>query len=373
MAERLDGALPPGERPAWPEMVGERLGPLARAQAEALAQNETEPAAFSAALAARLALFEDLRHRPDGAPERIARDTAAACAFLDALRADSAEPAVRPLRARLPLLAALALPASRAAAVEHEGGGSGQPLLDHLSVRVLGRKLLGLERGGMELFQRGRGVSPERFAAERRRLERIARAGLLPAARTALLHFDFAKGGSPEQRRAWSGLPGVDLGVHNEAAAAILAADGLDPALLPFPAAEPLVRALVASHGVTGQIVRGESPLSALAPFAAFLRGDDLAPLATALDTSVEAARELTLDLLHLLNVCDTAGVREELLDDRLADELEDTLRLVLAARGAAEPAVELEAHERQRWADRLPGAPAAEVARRRLADRLTR
>ncbi|HUP19873.1 MAG TPA: methyltransferase domain-containing protein [Gemmatimonadota bacterium] len=372
VVERLAGALSAGERPRWPEIVGERLGSLFRAQAEALVQGAGNPTEFVSALEARIALLEELLAAPGNAPARIAGDTAAACAFLDALRAGPRVRALATLRERLPLLAALAHPASRAAAIEHEGGGSGQPLLDHLAVRVLGRKLNGLERGDLDVFQRGGGLSPARFDTEHRRLCRLRDAGLLPAARVALLHFDFAKGGTARQRRRWGRLPGVDLGIHNEAAAAIMAAEGIPSGMLRFPAEGPVVRAVVESHGLTGQIVRGETPLSALASFVRFGRGAGLEDFAAALAVSPAEARTLLFDVLHLVNLCDTAGVREGLLDDRLAGELEDTLQAARQVPGR-QPVRELRDSERDRWTGSVPGAPAAEVARRRLADRLGR
>ncbi|HTM19398.1 MAG TPA: hypothetical protein VL172_02785, partial [Kofleriaceae bacterium] len=225
--------------------------------------------------------------------DHILSDTEAALAALDAPGALGPE------------LAALGVVPPDLCAVEQEPAA--QPLIDHLR-RVLGRKLAGLERGDRAAFQRGGGLSAARFAEEVAVLRRVADAGLLPCVRAALLHLDFAKGGSAEQRAAWTAL-GAELTVHNLAAAEILRATGglrRFPMLAAEPARERLVLALIESHGLAGQAVRGETPLAMFGPWIGFLR-------------SGVVPAELATDCLHVVNLCDTAGVREGLMDDALA------------------------------------------------------
>ncbi len=254
--------------------------------------------------------------------DHILEDTAAALAAVDALAGGT-------IPEGHPELAALAVVPPDLCAVEQEP--SARPLLDHLR-RVLDRKLIGLERGERERFQRGAGgLSEAQFAAEVAVLRRVAAAGLLPCVRAALLHLDFAKGGSPQQRAAWESL-GVELGVHNQAAADILRATG---SLRRWPGIdERLVIALVESHGLAGQAVRGETPEIMFERWRSFVRADGRTELAT--------------DCLHLVNLCDTAGVREGLVDDALAAEMRAVVDRVAAGAGVPE------AWPRPQLADRL-------------------
>ena len=90
-------------------------------------------------------------------------DTAFAAAVLEGLRGDAAAH----VGAAFPDTLALAAP--MAPQVEHDAG-TDRPLLDHVATRMLGRKLLGLERGDLARFQE-RGLSEPAFAA----LSRVAR------------------------------------------------------------------------------------------------------------------------------------------------------------------------------------------------------
>ncbi len=239
-------------------------------------------------------------------------DTAFAAAVLEGLRGESA-PAVA---AAFPETLALAAP--MAAQVEHDAG-SDRPLLDHIATRILGRKLLGLERGDLARFQ-DRGLSPDAFAALSTLARRVIDARLGPALRVALIHLDIAKTASVVLRTAWA-AQGISLDVHNEASAAILRRSDRARS---WPLPEILGKlaiALVEAHGLAGQHVRGESPLAMFAPLVGTLR--DLAPgLGRVLGVSAAEAVALALDALHVINACDTAAVREGLLDDALLDAL---------------------------------------------------
>ncbi|HWO22693.1 MAG TPA: methyltransferase [Kofleriaceae bacterium] len=326
---------------AWRRLV-ERVGPAA------LATWLSPPALVAAALA----------------------DTAFAAALLEALR--DGGPAAAAAAAAFPEAAALAAPMP--AQVEHDAG-SDRPLLDHVAARLLGRKLRGLETRDLALFQ-DRGLSAAAFERLAAACERVLKAGLGPPLRAAILHLDIAKTASAQHREAW-GAQGISLEVHNEAAAAILRrADRTAQ----WPLSAVLGRLAIAwieAHGLAGQHVRGEGPLAMYAPFVGTLR--DLAPgLARLTSVPPGDAVRLALDALHVLDACDTAAVREGLLDDALLEQLagvRERLASVCAPPAWAQPdraLAQLAPPSRLRGA---PGEPVAEGARaavvRALADRL--
>ena len=241
-------------------------------------------------------------------------DTGFAHAMLEALRADG--PAAAAFGAAFPETRALAAPMPTQ--VEHDVG-SERPLLDHIATRLLGRKLRGLETRDLARFQ-DRGLSPEAFERLASIAARVLAAGLGPALRAAILHLDIAKTASTAHRAAWS-AQGIPLDVHNEAAGEILRKGDRAPSW-PLPEVlGKLVIAWVEAHGLAGQHVRGEGPLLMFAPLVGALR--DLAPaLARVLGVAQPEAVALVLDALHVLDACDTASVREGLLDDALLDGL---------------------------------------------------
>ncbi len=254
----------------------------------------------------------------------IATDTELAAAALEALRDPAEHVAGRVARA-LPLVAALAVPAPPP--VEHEpppAGVTSRPLLDHVAVRALGRKLAGLERRDPVRF--GAGLSPTAFAAACAAVDAVRGAGLLDVVRLALLHLDVAKGGDAATRARWQHA-GVDLTIHNLASARLFerehGAAFTDGAL---------ITALIESHGLAGQSLRGETPRSAFARMLARI-ATLRAPLAARLGVDEARAAALICETLHVVNVVDTAAVREGLLDDRLLAGLEG-VRDWLAALG---------------------------------------
>jgi SAM-dependent methyltransferase len=327
------------------------------------------PEEATARIAARELLLGEIGELGDAAlRDRVSTDTRAALALLETLRSDGTALGRR-VRALFPELGALAIVADAHAAAEHERAENepAHPLLDHLE-RVLGRKLLGLEEDDRARFQRDQALSAAAFREEVQRFERLRSRGLLSCVRWALLHLDFAKGGDPARRAAWT-HQGADLSVHNEAARFLL-----QHAAPPPPSAHtPLLFALVESHGLTGQAVRGETPFSLFARFVRYLRIQGAA-LATSLGVSRSEAHEAALDALHFVNVCDTAGVREGLYTDALRAEMEALEGRIgaVADFGAAldetSISAELAADEDRRWA----GAPDS-ANRARLGDRLRR
>src|SRR5690606_40302464 len=138
-----------------------------------------------------------------------------------------------------------------------------------------------------------------------------------------------------------------------------------------------LAIAWIEAHGLAGQHVRGEGPLAMYAPLVGALR--DLAPgLARLTGAPPGDAVRLALDALHVLDACDTAAVREGLLDDALLGKLarvRDQLTIVAAQAPWTDPYAALAALapplDRARLADRLrslrakrqhAGEPAATV-----------
>ncbi len=270
----------------------------------------------------------------------ILGDTRFAAAALETLRQPESA-AAQQVVAAFPEVAALAHPAP--SQVEHDPSESGRPLLDHIASRLLAKKLAGLEASDLFLFQRDAGLSEPAFAALATIARRVLDAGLGPALRAAILHLDIAKTASPALRAQWQ-AQGIALDVHNEAAAAILRR-----ANRTWELSAPLTRLAIAwveAHGLAGQHVRGEGPILMFAPLMGALR--DLAPsLGRVLNVEPHRAIALALDGLHVLNACDTAAVREGLLDDALLGKLarvRDQLVIVAAQASFTEPAEALAA-----------------------------
>ena len=287
-------------------------------------------------------------------------DTEFAAAALELLRAPD-EPAALQVAAAFPEAVALAHPSPPQ--IEHDPPPPGlvaRPLLDHVATRMLATKLAGLEAGDRTRFQRDDALSAPAFAELAARTARVLAAGLGPALRAAIIHLDIAKTTSAPHRAAWT-AQGITLDVHNEAAAEILRrADRVRSWHLAAPLGA-LALAWIEAHGLAGQHVRGEGPMLMFAPLLAALDGL-AAALAPALGVDRNAALELALDGLHVLNACDTAAVREGLLDDALLAGLARVRdQLAAAARegsGAADPVAVLAAlappPDRAHLADRL-------------------
>ena len=278
---------------------------------------------------------------PDALRAATLVDTEFAAEMLEALRGDG--PIAESVSGAFPEVTALATPMP--SQVEHDVG-SDRPLLDHIATRLLGKKLRGLERRDIARFHAapgdgarvdgarvdgaradgrgdGRGdgwLSSAAFDRLASICERVMAAGLGPALRVAIIHLDIAKTANIELRAQWV-QQGITVDVHNEAAAAILRkADRARSWPLPDVLGK-LAIAWIESHGLAGQHVRGEGPLVMFAPLVATLR--DLAPaLARLVGKPPADAVRLALDALHVIDACDTAAVREGLLDDALLDKL---------------------------------------------------
>jgi SAM-dependent methyltransferase len=305
----------------------------------------------------------------------ILGDTRFAAGALEMLRATDS-PAAQHVIAAFPEVAALAHPAP--AQIEHDPpvllaaapGATRQalprPLLDHIASRLLGKKLVGLETRDRAVFQAPDkpGLSQKAFGELADITRRVLDAGLGPALRAAILHLDIAKTGNQEMRLGWV-QQGIALDVHNEAAAAILRRADRGKTWGIAPPLQKLALAWIEAHGLAGQHVRGEGPIVMFAPLVSALRelGPALGRVVGPGGTPVEPheAIALAFDGLHVLNACDTAAVREGLLDDALLAKLarvRDAVMVVAAQRQWTEP------HE-------ALAALAPPVNRTQLADRL--
>ena len=217
-------------------------------------------------------------------------------------------------------------------------------------------------RGARPLAVPGRdkpGLSQRRVRRARRRSHaRVLDAGLGPALRAAILHLDIAKTARRARTRARGPQQGISLEVHNEAARRDPARGRSRAKLGPARRrSQKLAVAWVEAHGLAGQHVRGEGPILMFAPLVAALR--ELAP-ALGRDRSRRAPRReykrrARIDGLHVLNACDTAAVREGLLDDallgklaRVRDQLDDGRRAA-AVDGSARRARRARAAARSR------------------------
>lgn len=320
-------------------------------------------------------------------------NTRFAAAALETLRNPDST-AAQHLVTAFPEIAALAYPAPPQ--IEHDPpvvssapagstrNAQPRPLLDHVATRLLARKLAGLEARDRSLFQAADkpGLSEGAFGELADATRRVLDAGLGPVLRAAILHLDIAKTANQAMRAAWV-QQGIALDVHNEAAATILRVAERGRSWGLAPALQKLVLAWIEAHGLAGQHVRGEGPILMFAPLVATLR--EIAPaLGRALGASRGKALEpheaiaLAVDGLHVLNACDTAAVREGLLDDTLLGKLarvRDQLTIVAAQAPWTEPHAALAALappvDRARLADRLralranrqlAGEPAAAV-----------
>jgi SAM-dependent methyltransferase len=260
-------------------------------------------------------------------------DTRFAADALELLRVPESAGAIQ-VTAAFPEAAALAYPAPPQ--IEHDapaGPGESRPLLEHVATRLLGKKLAGLELWDRDRFQTAPGLSGAMFDELAATTARVIDAGLGPALRAAIIHLDIAKTRSPSHRGTWA-AQGISLEVHNEAAATILRRADRTRSWSLEPPLGKLAIAWVEAHGLAGQHVRGEGPIMMFAPLVATLR--ELAtPLGRALGPIPPYdAVQLALDGLHVLNACDTAAVREGLLDDALLARfarVRDQLTVVVA------------------------------------------
>lgn len=241
----------------------------------------------------------------------MANETEATIALLESLR--DGGPLAERVGRMFPELTPLARAEESRVSLDYESRHDRGALLDHLALRTLGRKLIGLERRDITRFQVGPGLSAARFASVCDRAARAFDAGLGPLVRLSLLFRDAAKVSLDRAGRL----------AHNEAAAAMLLSRARDPSsgvarlarsMERTPAGIAEVALFVSAHGLVGQHLRGECPLVALTRFAIGARR-----LARVLDLGRADSAEAVMDAFGVLDACDVAAVREGLFDDELA------------------------------------------------------
>ena len=205
--------------------------------------------------------------------------------------------------------------------VEHDPPARGRGRCSITSRRdCSASKLAGLEAGDLARVPGGAGLS--RACVRRARGDRRARvldAGLGPAAARGdpppRHREDRERGACARRGRRRASRSRSTTRRRRRSCAARTATWDLPPPL------GKLAIAWVEAHGLAGQHVRGEGPILMFAPLVGALR--DLAPaLGRALGVEPHRAIALALDGLHVLNACDTAAVREGLLDDALLGKL---------------------------------------------------
>lgn len=261
----------------------------------------------------------------------LANDTEFAIAIIESLR-DGGALAERITR-MFPELAPLARADESRVSFDYEARESRSALLDHLSLRTLGRKLVGLERRDRTRFQVNEGLTQAAFDRMCDRAARAMDAGLGPLVRLSLLFRDVAKVSLDRAGRL----------AHNEAAASMLLSRARDAhsgvarlarSMERTPAGIAEVALFVSAHGLVGQHLRGECPLVALTRFAIGARR-----LTRVLDLGRSDSAEAVLDAFGTLDACDVASVREGLFDDALAakfSRIETLLCELVASRDSA-------------------------------------
>ena len=198
--------------------------------------------------------------------------------------------------------------------IEHHGEGD-NPVWAHLK-NVIGR-LGGVADQDLSRFQAEPVLSAVSFMEIVQKYQSLYKIPLLiDCLHLALLFSDISKGGL--LRQDWERQPDVDFSVHNEASAAILKLAGTFERLGLDSYERQLCLALIQSHGLMGQFVRGEITYGCFEPWRKFLK-DYLDRFAGKyINGDVPLALELLSNVYLLLNVIDTAGVREGLMTDDL-------------------------------------------------------
>ena len=198
--------------------------------------------------------------------------------------------------------------------IEHSGGDS-NPVWEHLMAAVTS-KLAGLDKNDASVFQNEQVLGMANFTALVALYREICKLPWLASClHAALLFSDISK--STQSRTARNLPKDIDFSVHNEASAKILWACGTLRRLGYDGLAEETALALVRSHGLIGQFVRGEITWHAFASWREFLRRN-ADRLAREFGCDEARAVELINSAYFLLNVVDTAAVREGLMTNAL-------------------------------------------------------
>ena len=141
--------------------------------------------------------------------------------------------------------------------------------------------------------------------------------------RAALVFSDISKGGSVDRREEWQNRLGMDLSIHNEASAMLLQKTALlnrYPEFRHSEVLQKLVIFMVQAHGLMGQFVRGEVTGAAIMDVVSRIRELASELQAALLLDDFEASVRAISSLYLMMNILDTAGVREGLMTNDLLD-----------------------------------------------------
>ena len=211
-------------------------------------------------------------------------------------------------------------------AIEH-GSDADNILWAHID-NALGHKLLGLEKHDAKLFQNIESLDESHFDQLFEIYQYInEKMHLAPVLRAALVFSDISKGGSAERRKEWTERLGMDLNIHNEASAILLQKTALLNRYIEFRHSEflkKLVIEMVRSHGLIGQYVRGEITGEIFEFMFPRIKPLALEMLQELQIEDLKTAVHAIIQIYLLMNVLDTAAVREGLMNNALFDAFVD-------------------------------------------------
>ena len=198
------------------------------------------------------------------------------------------------------------LAAVRPAMLEHDSplaDAAPRPWFDHSVHRALATWLNALEADQRPQYA---ALTDAQWQILRARWQRIVAAGLAATVRFGLVHLDCSKGGEVPSD--------IDTSVHNIASAMLVERRWAVSSHATHGLVQPVALALIANHGLVGQTIRGETPI----PMLQNLR-TRLAEAATAAALPLH----IIVDALAVINICDTAAVRLDLMTCELFEQFE--------------------------------------------------
>ena len=192
-------------------------------------------------------------------------------------------------------------------------------LINHVLRRGVGMKILGLDRGDIDIFQTNASLSQKTFnVIVNKFMSSIKQSGLLQYFLIAFLYHDVSKAGLSKDRLKWAEIEGIDLLIPNKASALILrnltVADSEVPGLFEnmeilnnkpqFKLLNEFFYQLIAMRGFPGQFIRGEVSYEIFQQFSDWIRAN-FKELKEALGSNLDdetVARKIT-DIIYLFNL----------------------------------------------------------------------
>ena len=201
--------------------------------------------------------------------------------------------------------------------IEHSHEGC-NPVWAHLR-NVIGSKLRGIVLNDIHCFSAADSLGEASFRSLVEMYRDISHVPLLAdCLHIALLFSDISKGA--DYVAEFASIKEIDCSIHNEASAKILRMNQTMQRLEFDEMGSEIVLALIESHGLMGQFLRGEITYHAFEPWRRFLKKyvSVFAEKYTNGDHTKSSA--LLNTLYRLLNIIDTAGVRDGLMTDNLLE-----------------------------------------------------